>query len=79
MKILPKVVICDVFTLRAKNEISVLSEKRGSHNMKRGTGKARAVEMKHSCHLDTAEPEHIVRYTFFTKGEVGTFGDEHQR
>ena len=65
--------------LRTKNKISVLSENRGSHNVKRGTGKARAVEMKHSCHLDTAEPEQIVRYTFFTKGEVGTFGDEHQR
>ena len=46
--------------LRTKNKISVLSENRGSHNVKRGTGKARAVEMKHSCHLDTAEPEHIV-------------------
>ena len=69
----------NVFNLRTKNKISVLSENRGSHNVKRGTGKARAVEMKHSCHLNTAEPEHIVRYTFFTKGEVGTFGDEHQR
>ena len=50
----------NVFNLRTKNKISVLSENRGSHNVKRGTGKARAVEMKHSCHLDTAEPEHIV-------------------
>ena len=53
----------NVFNLRTKNKISVLSENRGSHNVKRGTGKARAVEMKHSCHLDTAEPEHVVRYT----------------
>ena len=75
----------NVFTLRTKNKISVLSEKRGSHNVKGGTGKARAVEMKHSCHLDTAEPDQIVPCTleknvlFFTKGAVGTFGDEHQR
>ena len=53
----------NVFSLRTKNKISVLSEKRGSHNVKRGTGKARAVEMKHSCHLDTAEPDQIVPYT----------------
>ena len=77
----------NVYTLRTKKKISLLSEeKRGSHNVKRGTGKARAVEMKHSCHLDTAEPDQIVPCTleknvlFFTKGAaVGTFGDEHQR
>ena len=83
---MPKLVIRERLYFENEKKISLLSkEKRGSHNVKRGTGKARAVEMKHSCHLDTAEPEHIVRYTpeknvlFFTKGAVGTFGDEHQR
>ena len=50
-----------VLTMIILNKSKSMSKDNGIYNMERGAGEAGACKMKHSCHLNTAKPEKILK------------------